>query len=261
MPAVVIGQEINAVCVTWFNQFTAGRIMESPVGDRANVTDPATWSSWYGSGSLWNPITFDLGANPSPMSSVGIAAHNLATKAVKYRILYSFNNVDWIGVAPAVLPTTDEDIHVIFPEVTARYWRVLMEGQGASIGVIIGGPTLQFPHSPLDGYTPLHHARRYTKLFNDSIKGQFLNNRVIASGAETDVDLGFLPRPWVDARIRGFERHFNTGGTFFYSGCPSKYPLDTGYCRAASSEEVVEIEWIEREKMANVAFRIQSYVG
>lgn len=260
MPAIVVGPEVNTACVTWWNQFLPSRIVQSPAGDRVNVTDPATWSSWLGTGG-YNAVTFDLGASPVALSSVGIAAHNLASKAVPYSIVYSNDNENWTRIRPSDTPLTDEDIHIIFPRTTARYWRVQMEGAGASIGVVIGGPTLMFPHAPLDGYTPLHHARKYTKLFNDSIKGQFLNNRVLSAGAENEVDMGFLPRPWVENNIRGFEKHFNTGGTFFYSGCPSKYPLDTGYCRAASAEDVVEIEWIEAEKMANVSWRQQSYVG
>ena len=259
MPAEVFGPDVNTAVVLWYNQFLPGRIVQMPRGDRINMADPPTWSSWSASAAS-NVTTYDLGS-VMELDSIGIAAHNFASRAVAYRISYSPDGVAWGWHKSFETPTTDEDIFRVFPVVSARYWRLEILGSGSNVGIFFGGRTLRFPHAPLDGYKPLHHARKYTKLFNDSIKGQFLGNRVLASGAETDVDMGFLDRTWVENNIRGFEKHYNTGGTFFYAGCPSKYPLDMGYCRAAGDDSVVEIEWTERDKMATVAFGVQSYVG
>lgn len=224
-----------------------------------NLTDPATWSSWRPSGSNAG-VGYDFGV-PVTIDGCGIAAHNMGTSGNSgVRIQYSTDNASWSTVVtPDTL--TDEDILAIFPAVTARYWRLGMNGPPANVGVLVFGKRLVFPHAPVDGYTPLHHARQYTKLFNDSVRGQFLGNRVMAAGAETDVDLGFIDRPWLEGNIRPFEYHYNQGGTFFYAGCPGKYPLDMGYCRAGGDDETLSIDWSEADKMANLSFGIRSYVG
>ena len=123
------------------------------------------------------------------------------------------------------------------------------------------GSKLAFPHTPIDSYTPLHHARRYEKMFNDSIKGVMLGNRVMASGAETDVDFGFVNRSFVDGPLRAFESHYNQGGTFFYAGWPAGQPLDMGYCRADSEYAIVNVEYIEGDGLANLSMGLKAYVG
>ena len=120
---------------------------------------------------------------------------------------------------------------------------------------------MEFPHPPVDSYTPLHRARRYTKMFNDSLRGQFLGNRVMAAGAETEVDLGFVTRSWLEGNISGFEERYNQGGTFFYAGCPALYPRDMGYCRANGEDAALEIEFTEGQRLATLSFGVESFVG
>lgn len=223
-----------------------------------NMTDPATWSSWRPSGSNgW--AYYDFGA-PVSIDSVGIAAHNLATSPSSISISWSTNTLSW-NTNYTYSPTTNDDIIILMQQSTARYWRISINGSPANIGVVVFGKRLQFPHAPMDEYKPLHHARTYTKEFNDSIKGHFLGNRVTASGAETTVDMGFFERSWMEANIRPFERHYNQGGTFFYCGCPNQSPLDMGYCRANGVEETLDISWIEADKLASLSFGVKSYVG
>lgn len=259
MPVVVSGPEVNTAVIHWNNVLTSSRIQDPSLGNRVNMTDPATWSSFTPTGSDV-AVYYDMGSDRS-IDGFGMAAHNLATNGAGFRFQYSSDNNSWTNAVPLYMPLTNEDLFFIFPIVTARYFRILFSGSGYSVGIASAGRLLRFPHAPVDGYVPLHHARNYTKLFNDSIKGQFLGNRVMAAGAETAVDMGFVDRVWCENTIRGFESHFNQGGTFFYAGCPSKYPLDMGYCRAAGDDEVMSITWTERDKMADISFNIQSYVG
>lgn len=259
MPVVLSGPDINSTCILWNNILTASRVIDPSFGARVNLADPATWSVFEPT-SASPVVDYDIGSAWT-INGFGIAAHNLASRGASVRLHYSTDGSTWIDAFPTYSPLTDDDIFFIFPSVTGRYFRINFTGSGFAVGVAMAGPILQFPHAPLDGYTPLHHARKYTKMFNDSIKGQFLGNRVLAAGAETSVDMGFLDRTWVENNIRGFESHFNQGGTFFYAGCPSKYPLDMGYCRAAGDDEKMAVTWIERDKMAEVSFNIQSYVG
>lgn len=259
MPAVVYSAPVNTAVVLWNNVLLARRVADPSLGNRVNMSDPATWSMFAPSGTNVN-VDYDIGREIN-LDSFGLAAHTLGTSGVSVKLQYSTNGTTWLDAFSTYAPLTNEDIFFLFPKVSGRYFRINFTGSGFTVGIAMAGVALKFPHSPLDGYTPLHHARKYTKLFNDSIKGQFLGNRVLAAGAETSVDLGFMDRVWFENNIRGFESHFNQGGTFFYAGCPSKYPLDMGYCRAAGDDGVLDITWTERDKMAELSFSIQSYVG
>lgn len=262
MPAVVASGATspNNATVLWQTATPVVDASGSADGYPAiNVTDPATWSSWRPTGSNgW--VRYDFGSATS-ISGCGIAAHDMASSGVtSVAVQSSTDGSTWTARA-TYSPLTDESLFIVFPAVIARYWRFLLTGPAANIGVVVFGSRLVFPHAPIDGYTPLHHARRYTKLFNDSVRGQFLGNRVMAAGAETSVDLGFIDRPWIEGNIRPFEYHYNQGGTFFYAGCPGKYPLDMGYCRAAGNDETLAIEWNEADKMSTLSFGLTSYVG
>ena len=223
-----------------------------------NLIDPATWSSWQ---PIAVPATasYDLGSAFS-IDAVGIGAHTLATSGATIEVQSSTNNSAWTTRATSA-PLTDDDLILLFPSVFARYWRIRITGSVASIGVFVAGVKLAFPHTPIDSYTPLHHSRQYTKMFNDSIKGAMLNNRVMAQGAETDVDLGFVQRSFVDGPMRAFESHYNQGGTFFYAGWPAGQPLDMGYCRALDEDEIVMVEYIQGANLANLSFSVRAYVG
>lgn len=258
MPAVVYGPAINHTIVLWNNAFNSTSIVDPSLGNRINMTDPATWSKFTPTAT--NPyVEYDIGREAT-LNAIGIAAHTLASSGASFRLQYQLDGV-WTNAFTDYSPLTDEDILIVFPNARGQNWRIRFTGGGFVVGVAFAGFHLAFPHAPVDGYTPLHHARKYTKLFNDSVKGQFLGNRVLAAGAETSVDMGFFDRPWVENNIRGFENHFNRGGTFFYASSPSKYPLDVGYCRAAGDDETMNIVWTESDKLATVDFNIQSYVG
>lgn len=259
MPVVVTGASVNNAIVLWDNKFSSTAILNPTGGNRINLTDPATWSV-FAPGAAGPTVTYDLGTDQA-INCVGIAAHNMGTTGVSVTIQYSTDNSSWSNARPTYAALTDEDLIFCFNVQTARYWRLNFLNGPFVMGIAFGGLRLDFPHAPIDGYTPLHHARQYTKLFNDSIKGQFLGNRVVAAGAQTQVDMGFFDRAWLEANIRGFESHYNQGGTFFYAGCPSKYPLDMGYCRAGGEDETLSIEWTEADKMATLGFGLRSYVG
>ena len=228
-----------------------------PSNPAINLIDPATWSTWV-SGPGAGSANYDFGVAIA-CNGFGIAAHEIGSLGVTYHVQYSIDGTTWADIHSQA-PTNDEDIFCIFPTVTARYWRLHTDNP-ANVGIFAIGNRLIFPHAPVAGYTPLHRARKYEKEFADSIKGHFLGTRVMAAGAETDVNMGFFERPWLEANITPFERHYNQGGKFFYAGSPATAPLDVGYCRASSDNGSLEIEWTEAEKMATLSFGLRSYVG
>lgn len=223
-----------------------------------NVLDPATYSSWKAIGT--NPaLIFDFGVATS-IDGAGISAHNMATSGVtQIGVRSSIDGISWT-TRGIYNPLTNEDIVFIFPQVTARYWNILLSGPAANIGCVALGKRLIFPSAPIDDYTPLRHSRQYTKLFNNSLGGQLLGNRVIAAGASTTVDFGFVDIAFVENELPEFMDHYNRGGTFFYVACPRDFPREMGYCWAIGEDSMIDVSYIEGGDLSNLSFGVNSYV-
>lgn len=268
MPVVIFGtpprQNVANSIVLRDNYLTKGVFSSSgdlPAYPGENAIDPATYNSWRGSGTS-SSIT-SVHAGTFGAACLGIAAHNAATNGCEIFAQYSTDSGStWTNCAPGYTPTTNEDFMIIFPSVVlGNAWRVRVRNGNCNIGVAFLGPLVSFPHTPIDSYTPLHHARQYTKLYNRSIPGHLLSNRVMGSGAETTVDFGFVRRDFVDGPLVGFEDHYNRGGTFFYAGWPEGKPRDMGYCWAPTENSRMNVEYIEGDKLASLSFDVASYVG
>lgn len=270
MPIVLSGGvDGSKSIIQWDNVFMRSVITD--VGTQPNhpainaARDPSTWSSWKAVAGSASSFTANVpaGGGNRTNNTLGVAAHNLASTGASLSLQLSDDGVTWTLATGIYAPLTDEDFILHFPTLNAQYWRVNLINSNAntSVGVASLGNALIMPHAPIDSYTPLHHARKYTKMFNDSIKGQFLGNRVMAAGAETTVDYGFIPREFADGPLIPFASHYNQGGTFFYAGWPAGKPQDMGYCRASGDDETVSVEYIEGHRLANVSFGLRSYVG
>lgn len=233
---------------------------DDPAYPGENAIDPATYNTWRGTGAATR-ITRTLPATRSA-DCIGICGHNLATSGASVRAWYSTDGgTNWVAACNLHSPLTNEDLIIMFPQVTGNAFRITITDGPANVAVAMMGKATQFPHPPIDSYTPLHHARRYTKLYNRSMTGQLLSNRVMGAGAETDIDFGFVDRSFVDGPMRGFEDHYNRGGTFFFASWPAGKPQDMGYCWAPEEDSIVSVEYIEADKLANVSFSVASYVG
>lgn len=264
MPVVVQSTSTspNKATVLWNQYGTVNNVTASSSAagfPAVNLVDGSTANSWK-AGAADATVTFDYGTARA-IDSIGICGHNMFSSGVTQIAISSSSDGSTFTQAISYNVLSDEDLLILIGEVSARYWQLSLTGPAANISILTIGKKLAFPHSPVNTYVPLHHARTYTKFFNDSIRGQFINNRVMAAGAETSVDLGFVPRAFVDGDLRPFEAHYNQGGYFFYAGYPTTMPMDIGYCRAAGDEESVAVEYIEAGKLANLSFNVRSYVS
>lgn len=251
----------NKATVIWDNAWANGTITatsELQGYPAINVADPSTNTSWRSIGTVAGAVMLDAGYSVRT-DCFGIAAHNIFSMGATISIQYSFDGSSWNGIM-APTPDSDDDIMMIFPEITARYWRFYVSNP-CNIGVIFSGKRLIFPNPPVNNYTALHHAKKYTKYFNTSIGGHLISNRVQSVGAETEVNLGFVKREFVENNLVGFQDHYNQGGTFFYAGVPSMYPKDIGYCTASSDDAVMDVSFIHAEKLASLKFGVRAYVG
>lgn len=261
MPAVVVAgaTDTSVATVVWQQITPVITASGSAAGFPAiNINDPATWSSWKADGSNgWTK--YDLGGATS-IDAIGIAAHNLFTSGVTQIVIASSTDDASYTNRVTHNVASDADLLFLIEAQTARYWRVTLTGPAANIGILQVGKRLVFPNAPLDDYTPLNMAREYTKLRNQSLKGQLLGNRVIAAGAITDVDLGYVTRTWADTNLPAFKSHYDQGGTFFYAGCPSKFPLDMGYCWSDGDDDTIAVSYVEADRLSTVSFAVRSYV-
>lgn len=250
----------NKSVVLWDNRSISALGASSAPGYPAiNTLDPATWNSWRANTLANNFITYTLDG-VQWVNSVAISSHTIFSSGASLEIRISTDDVSYTPIL-SYTPTSDEDLIFMFKHVQASHVRIAFTGGMPNLGVVFSGRTLIFPCTPVDSYTPLHHSRRYTKQFTTSIKGQFLGNRVMGAGAQTDVQFPAIPRDFVDSTdFLGFEKHYNQGGTFFYAGWPNGKPQDMGYCRAGGQDDIVGVEYIESDKMATVNFSLDSYV-
>lgn len=271
MPVVFLSgsSNINGSVFLWDNYANTATITSSNTAAQhpaVNVIDPATWSNWATAAASAAWISFDLQTSKQ-INSIGISGHNLFTKGAVIDIATSTNGTSFSGFY-TFSPTNNEDVILFFNNLNTRYFRLYIQPRstgslqaGAFISNLYFGQRLLMPSAPLDDYTPLNHAKRYTKLINESLRGHLLGNRVVAAGASTSASWTPLSRTWVDNNIAPFKSHYDQGGTFFYASSPSKYPRDMGYCRANGDDDTVEIQYIEGAKLASVNLSLWSYVN
>ena len=223
-----------------------------------NVLDPATYNSWRAPGAPTAQIDTAF-LQPRVIGAVGIAAHNMGSVGARVDVQVSNDGTSYTTVMTLPPPVTNEDILFVFPHVTVSYLRLNFSLAAPTIGVVMASAPLRFPCTPIDSYTPAHHSKRYTKYFNNSLQGQFLGNRVMGSGGTMSVQFPHVQRNWVDGPLIGFEDHYNRGGTFFYAGWPGGKPQDMAYAWPGSEDSIIDVEYVNADKLATVSFDMEFY--
>jgi hypothetical protein len=242
------------------NIFAQGTVTASatiPDGPFGNATSDSTFDFWTPSEATAT-AEVDMGA-PVFCDALGIAAHTLGTVGATVEVQRSADGIAWTTVV-AVTPTNDSAIVAIWPEVSARYWRLRVISGPASIGVVKLGSRIIIPSGVALGHVSVNHAERIELLSNDSIDGQFLNTRVIRKSGETTLDFGLVSQSFIDEDMADFERLYNEGRTFFYAGSPANLPLDVGYCKRPMGASEMR-PFYEGGEFMQLDFEAQIYVG
>jgi len=249
---------INVLYGNVFNATTLSYSTQTTGKPAANIYDDATWNVWLPT-AVPAYIKADFGTAVS-CNSCGIAAHDLGTSGATVEIQWSTDNSNWNTIY-GYSAITDEDVLIIWSAVSARYWQIYVTGAAANIGHVKIGARLAFPVAPLSGHKPLHHARQYTMLSNESMGGNLLGNRVTRVGATSSVDVGLIDRDFAENDLLPFEVHYNEGKSFFYCGSPSDLPKDMGYCWRPEGSGEMNITLEEGDILAQVDFEVKSYVS
>lgn len=266
MPVVNYDSSVNDKSVVLWSNFleiTGNTYLnDDPAHPAINALTDSTYDYWRQASGAANTYIRKIGGAPWTAGALGISGHNLGTTGSTIVLSTSTDGgTTWGPVFPSYSPTSDADILFVFPDITTSDWEILIfGGTGAIVSVLKLGQKLVFPCTPVDSYTPTHHARHYGKMFNRSIKGHLLGNRVMSGGMETTVEFPFVNRGFVDGPLLGFEDAYNKGRGFFYAGWPNGKAVDCSYAWAGSEEAIVNVTYIEGEKLADLSFSMQGYV-
>lgn len=250
----------NRTHVLFNNVMTLGNtsvVGETPGNPGVNILDPATYNYWQAPSGPGAQININT-ANPRSYSGVGISAHNMGSVGASVNVLSSDNGIDYTSVGVSYTAMTNEDVLILFNTILTPNLRINFSA-AVAVGVVIAGPCRDFPSTPIDSYTPSHHSKQYTKYFNNSLQGQFLGNRVMGSGGTMSVQFPHIQRDWVDGPLINFEDHYNRGGTFFYAGWPGGKPQDMAYAWPGSEDSIIDVEYVNADKLATVSFDMQFY--
>lgn len=266
MPVILTDQTAaKKTVVLWSDSFKDSVLTafnDQAANPAQNAVNDSTFDYWGQAGSSITRLRKTGTGNNLTANACGISGHNLATTGSTIYVLYSDDMATWTNATPPYSPTTDEDIFFIFPQRTHLHWEIAFGGStGAYVSNVKLGNRLDFTCTPVTGYRPTHHSRKYTKYFNNSVEGHLLGNRVMASGGTTTVEFPEIPRSFVDGPLRGFEDHYNRGRSFFYAGWPGGKPQDMAYAWADGEDAMVDVSYTNGDKLATVGFGMSMFYG
>lgn len=172
---------------------------------------PDTYEYWQPTAlSAWWKA--DLGSVQT-VNYVGIASHDLGSLSLGVTAQYSTDGLLWSDASDQAAPSDDSAILLLFPEQTARYWRILVDAVGSpsgddmpSIGVIYLGSILAMPRPIYGGHAPITLSRETTLYQGLSRGGQFLGQSIRRSGFASKVSFRHLTASFVRSSLDPFIR-------------------------------------------------------
>lgn len=230
-----LGQENNPI-IAWENLITTASSItttsgtEQTDGEAENLGYLSTYDQWSVAidGTGFARVWFVFPANID-VTCCAIAVHNIGTIGADVKFQYSLNSGStWVTAGTAASPTDDQAILWHFEEITADYWRIVIENGTpsdiANIGVaFIGEPTI-VERRIYQGYTPPITQTRVELQPNMTEGGHFVGSSTIRKGSGATANITYLdPATLRGADWKGFQRHFNGGSPFFWAWRPDKY--------------------------------------
>lgn len=248
-----------APMVLWENELlSATSVVATTEATDAPVENLLTDSTW----DFWKPTsttatvtaTFPSSIN---ITAIGIAAHNLGSLGATVNFKRGNTTI------ATITPTDDTPIIMLVSSTAYTIWRIEVTGSSApvSIGSLFFGSPLVFESGIVPSYNPLWMAENIELLQNQSLGGQFFQNRVIRKSAEGSVQLNILDRSFVEGdAFQNFRNHYNDGKTFFWAAGPSVFDKDAAYVRRTSGGEM-KPSFNDNGIFYNVNMQLEAYVG
>jgi hypothetical protein len=205
-----------------------------------NVLGPSTFDYWQPAsptGTLYCTLP-----TPEDCDCIFIAAHDVGSKGGTIDFQVSPDLVSPYVTVFTFAPSDDAAAGIIFASRSVQRFRFYATDAPAgsmSFGIVSAGLRLVFPAWLQPPYVPMNEARRVKIRNSVSLGGHYLGASKYPSAGDAEVVFSPLPRSFVDGALRGFSKHYNGGGVFFWCGNPAAMPDDIGYCwRANGSGEL-----------------------
>lgn len=249
-------------CVLFDNLFLQGTTTvtsETADGPKQNATNEGTYNFWQPSAL---PATYqvDLGSAMAA-DSLAIVAHNLGSNGTTAVVSSSDNGSSWT-VRATYLPTDDKTHMLMWRAVSARYWRVVFTGGSGSlvVGVLMLGARLVFPGGVRPPYSPLWLSQNVELLVSQTMSGQFVTNREIRRGANTNINLVAFERDFVEEDLLPFKNHYDSGKAFIWAAGPCVFDKDVSYAWRQSGAEM-KPTFDETGNWMSVTMSVEGYVN
>lgn len=227
---------------------------EDTDADVENLLTDSTFDFWKPT-TTSGTVSLSLGSSTTA-SALGISGHDLGTQGATITVKRGVTTV------ATVSPTDDSTIIILFASGTSTDYSVEITGATAApyISNMVLGVPLVFTTGIVPAYTPLWMAEEVELLQNQSLGGQFFQNRVIRKSANTTVNMNILERSFIeDTPFQDFRRHYNDGKTFFFAAGPSTFENDGSFCRR--SGETLKPAFEKSGFFYQVAMQLEAYVG
>jgi hypothetical protein len=246
-----------APLVLFDNILLNGTVTATTEATNAEVENLLTDSTF----DFWKPTTtsgtvsLSLGVSGTA-SALGIAGHDLGTQGATVTVKQGTTTL------ATVSPTDDSTIIILFASTSGTAFSVEITGATAApyISNMILGVPLVFTTGIVPSYTPLWMAEEVELLQNESLGGQFFQNRVIRKSANTSVNLNILDRSFIEgAPFQNFRRHYNDGRTFYFAAGPSNFEEDGSFCRR--SGDTLKPTFANAGIFYQVGMQLEAYIG
>lgn len=212
------------------NLLTKGTVSASSAAvgfEAVNASDWLPWTWWQPATAGTQYLNLTLAA-AAQADYLAIASHDLGLKGASVQLQYSTDNATWTGAHAAVLPAGADVVFVLFPIVSARYWRVMISAT-ASLGIVSFGRRLKIPNGLPDGFTPPALNRQDEITNNEAESGAVLGRTLIRRLVDVDIRLRVLEPDWVRREWVPLAAHAATKPLFFAPQA-SIYPGEAVIC-------------------------------
>lgn len=187
-----------------------------------------TWERWRPLGTAGEYLTIDAGASRSA-DYFGIAAHSLGSSGAVVRLSYSLTGASYTQIQQ-ISVSGNEPVMLIFPEITARYWRITVVSSVSppTVGVVYLGKVLAMQRPIYGGHSPINLSRQTVVRPTESEKGQWLGRSITRYGLQTSYNWNNLSAAWYRANFDPFvsAARFRP---FFIAWRPASYPDEVAF--------------------------------
>ena len=196
----------------------------------SNVINPATFERYKPTTPSTCTLNIDAGGSV-PVDYVGIQARGVTSVLV-------YSSLDGVTYTLAAeFNPTGAAIMALFEEVTAQYYRVVLNGSGIAVIALKVGKALAMQRAIYSGHTPITLAPVNAVRPNMSETGQFLGASIQRKGMSTSFSWDNLKEDWYRANFDLFVQSQPRVQPFFIAWRPESYPNEVAYCWASSDPQ------------------------